>query len=293
MTTRKEKTEKLLKYKPTGKAEYINRFTPYAKEIANDVSKIRIRGRRPNTLFIGEAGSGKSVLTHALYVMSRESGDMPCSGFYRVNLHQASDISSLIGERYPSITNGQVDLPFRKGQGYIAIEKGGLWAIEEANRGGDLTRVFNLMDYSEFFEVPEESATPLKVHSNLWIVGTMNPTGSDYTTKMMDKALDQRFSVKVKITDSNPLVDEESMIHDILKDKTYTERMLAFATTCREDGNGTKLSVREISNICSHISNGIDLLRSIEFVTTNAYSIEQVEQIKSTATIKFRVVEEK
>jgi MoxR-like ATPase len=292
MTT-KEKTEELLKYKPTGKPEYINRFTPYAKEIANDVSKIRIRGRRPNTLFIGEAGSGKSVLTHALYVKSRESGNMPCNDFYRVNLHQASDISSLVGERYPNITNGQVDLPFRKGLFYLAVELGGLLAIEEANRGGDLTRVFNLMDYSEFFEVPEESATPLKVNPNLWIVGTMNPTGSEYTTKMMDKALDQRFSVKVKIDDKNPLVDEESMIHDILKDKAYTERMLAFATTCREDGNGTKLSVREVSNICSHISNGVDLIRSIEFVTTNAYSIEQVEQIKSTATIKFRVVEEK
>ena len=44
----------------------------------------------------------------------------------------------------------------------------------------------------------------------------------------MEKVKDKAKEVlKVKITDSNPLVDEESMIHDILKDKTYTERMLA------------------------------------------------------------------
>jgi len=295
METKTKKTETLLKHKPKHNPTYSNHFTPYAKELAKEVDLIKVNGRRPNTLLIGEAGTGKSVFLKALYDKTREQGDMPCNGFHRTNLHMAVDSSALVGERFPRIVNGNVDLPFVPNLVYKSVRDGSLLALEELNRAGEImSRFFNLLDYATEFEVPEESRGTIEVHPNLWICATMNPTGGAYTTQVLDKALDQRFSVKIRIGDNEPLVDEEAMIFDLLgKDKAYAERMFAFSKTCREDGNGTKLSIREVANMCTHINSGVSLERAISFVVTNAYSEDQTESILSTARLKFRLVEEK
>ena len=289
--------EELLQLKMVEEPTYENVFTEKAKKFAKDVGKIKINKgngvRRPNILLYGEAGSGKSVFARQLH-LSSQATDMPTNGFYRVNFSATNDVQDLVGQQMPmnDLENKFISLRFQAGSLYKAVDTGGMFLADEQNRAlmEVLSRLFNLLDYSNEFEVPE-NAEVIPVHPNFWYIGTMNPVGKGYTTNQLDKALEQRFTIKYEFGFDDPIIDEENMIFNLLgKDKEFAERMMSWVHTVRKEGNDTVVSSREVSDICSMISNGIPIKESIEYTLSSAYSPEKIKQMYATALIKFRKV---
>ena len=289
--------EELLQLKMVEEPSYENVFTEKAKKFAKDVGKIKVNKgngiRRPNILLYGEAGSGKSVFARQLH-LSSQATDMPTSGFYRVNFSASNDVQDLVGQQMPmnDLENKFISLRFQAGSLYKAVDTGAMFLAEQQNRAlmEVLSRLFNLLDYSNEFEVPENSEV-IPVHPNFWYIGTMNPVGKGYTTNQLDKALEQRFTIKYEFGFDDPIIDEENMIFNLLgKDKAFAERMMSWVNTVRKEGNDTVVSSREVSDICSMISNGIPIKESIEYTLSSAYSPEKIKQMYSTALIKFRKV---
>jgi len=289
--------EELLQLKMVEEPTYENVFTEKAKKFAKDVGKIKVNKgngiRRPNILLYGEAGSGKSVFARQLH-LSSQATDMPTSDFYRVNFSASNDVQDLVGQQMPmnDLENKFISLRFQQGSLYKAVNTGGMFLADEQNRAlmEVLSRLFNLLDYSNEFEVPE-NAEVIPVHPNFWYIGTMNPVGKGYTTNQLDKALEQRFTIKYEFGFDDPIIDEENMIFNLLgKDKEFAERMMSWVNTVRKEGNDTVVSSREVSDICSMISNGIPIKESIEYTLSSAYSPEKIKQMYATALIKFRKV---
>ena len=289
--------EELLQLKMVEEPTYENVFTEKAKKFAKDVGKIKVNKgngiRRPNILLYGEAGSGKSVFARQLH-LSSQATDMPTSDFYRVNFSASNDVQDLVGQQMPmnDLENKFISLRFQAGSLYKAVDTGCMFLADEQNRAmmEVLTRLFNLLDYSNEFEVPE-NAEVIPVHPNFWYIGTMNPVGKGYTTNQLDKALEQRFTIKYEFGFDEPIIDEENMIFNLLgKDKEFAERMMSWVHTVRKEGNDTVVSSREVSDICSMISNGIPIKESIEYTLSSAYSPEKIKQMYATALIKFRKV---
>ena len=289
--------EELLQLKMVEEPTYENVFTEKAKKFAKDVGKIKVNKgngiRRPNILLYGEAGSGKSVFARQLH-LSSQATDMPTSDFYRVNFSASNDVQDLVGQQMPmnDVENKFISLRFQQGSLYKAVDTGGMFLADEQNRAlmEVLSRLFNLLDYSNEFEVPE-NAEVIPVHPNFWYIGTMNPVGKGYTTNQLDKALEQRFTIKYEFGFDEPIIDEENMIFNLLgKDKEFAERMMSWVHTIRKEGNDTIVSSREVSDICSMIANGIPIKESIEYTLSSAYSPEKIKQMYATALIKFRKV---
>ena len=289
--------EELLQLKMVEEPTYENVFTEKAKKFAKDVGKIKVNKgngiRRPNILLYGEAGSGKSVFARQLH-LSSQATDMPTSDFYRVNFSASNDVQDLVGQQMPmnDVENKFISLRFQQGSLYKAVNTGGMFLADEQNRAlmEVLSRLFNLLDYSNEFEVPE-NAEVIPVHPNFWYIGTMNPVGKGYTTNQLDKALEQRFTIKYEFGFDEPIIDEENMIFNLLgKDKEFAERMMSWVHTIRKEGNDTIVSSREVSDICSMIANGIPIKESIEYTLSSAYSPEKIKQMYATALIKFRKV---
>ncbi len=288
--------EELLHLKMVEEPTFENVFTEKAKKFAKDLGKIKINKgngiRRPNILLYGEAGSGKSVFARQLHLSSQNT-DMPTSDFYRVNFSASNDVQDLVGHLMPYETESStIGLKFIPNVLYKAVSSGGMFLADEQNRAlmEVLSRLFNLLDYSNEFEVPENNEV-IPVHPNFWYIGTMNPVGNGYVTNTLDKALEQRFSVKYEFGFDEPIVDEENMIFNLLgKDKEFSERMMSWVNTIRKEGNGTIVSTREVSDICSMISNGLPIKESIEYTLASAYTPEKIKEMYATALIKFRKV---
>lgn len=288
--------EELLNLKMVEQPSFENVFTDKAKQFAKDLGKIKVNKgngvRRPNVLLYGEAGSGKSVFARQLH-LSSQATDMPTSNFYRVNFSASNDVQDLVGHLMPyETTNNTIGLKFIKNVLYKAVEEGGMFLADEQNRAlmEVLSRLFNLLDYSNEFEVPENNEV-IPVHPNFWYIGTMNPVGNGYTTNQLDKALEQRFTVKYEFGFDEPMIDEENMIFNLLgKDKEFSERMMSWVNTIRKEGSGTVISSREISDICSMISNGLGIKESINYTLSSAYSLDKIKEMYATALIKFRKV---
>ncbi|MDP2665489.1 MAG: AAA family ATPase [bacterium] len=228
---------------------------------------------RAPALSLGETGDGKSVIMRHVCAEVVKRGLLPEYKHIAFNFSVGTNVDILIGQTVlVNNDNGTGQkVVFIPGMLTLAIEYGHAFLGEEMTRANQelLSRFYGILDtrkQDRYWAVPEGIIRYLDgqvpVHPNHWFVGTANPEGGGYLTQRFDPAFRSRWFAIMRV--KGLLADERKIAEDKFpNDARMVGRIMRFVETVRGNEK-TRMSTREVYQLCELISIGFDPVRAVE-----------------------------